>query len=65
MFLHVSVILSTGGGRQTPPRQAETPPPPPSRTATAADGTHPTGMHTCFLLFFLKKIGSHAIYDHN
>ena len=23
--------------------------PPPDQTATAADGTHPTGMHSCFL----------------
>ena len=23
-------------------------PPPPNQTATAADGTHPTGMHSCF-----------------
>ena len=23
-------------------------PPPPGETATAADGTHPTGMHSCF-----------------
>ena len=36
--------------RGDPPR-ADTPqeqtPPPPLETATAADGTHPTGMHTC------------------
>ena len=87
MFLHVSVILSTGGcGSQThPPGQTppqadnplnnhplwqtspgQTPPgqtPPTSRrpptgrhppaasppgTATAADGTHPTRMHSCY-----------------
>ena len=38
MFLHVSVILSTRGRGvlQTPPG-----------TAIAADGTHPTGMHSC------------------
>ena len=56
MFLHVSVILFTGmgsgpgecllrggglvrGGGETPL---------PKETATAADGTHPTGMHSCF-----------------
>ena len=90
MFLHLSVILSTGGGiclsacwdttppqdqapgtRYTPlgpgpPDQAppprgqvplgpdtppdQTPPPPGAETATAADGTHPTGMHSCFIL---------------
>ena len=46
---------------QTPPRsrhppEADTPPPPGAdplpETATAADGTHPTGMHSCFLLNF-------------
>ena len=81
MFLHVSVILSTGGVWQTPPwpdtppgqtppppgRHGQTPlgrhppgqtpweeplgrhlPPPPSTvTATAADGTHSTRMHSC------------------
>ena len=30
--------------RQTPPNQADTPP----KTATAADDTNPTGMHSCF-----------------
>ena len=42
---------------------AEIPPPspreqtPPLQTATAADGTHPTGMHSClFILFSIKKL---------
>ena len=96
MFLHLSVIVSTGGGvcqctprvdnplgrqppqadnphgqtppgshpppRQTPtspgrhPPPRQTPPgrhplgrhPPPQQTATAVDGTHPTGMHSCY-----------------
>ena len=48
MFLHLSVILSRGGVClsacwDTPPGQT----PPPQQTATAADGTHPTGMHSC------------------
>ena len=30
--------------RQTPPHQADASPP---GMATAADGTHPTGMHSC------------------
>ena len=37
--------------KQTPP-EADTPPradPPPRDMATAADGTHPTGMHSCFI----------------
>ena len=53
MFLHLSVILFKGGGAHTllgrhPPGQThtlgDTPPP---ETATAAKGTHPTGMHSC------------------
>ena len=45
-------------GTDTPPRQTppspradtpqQTPLPPPPGTATAADGMHPTGMHSCF-----------------
>ena len=56
MFLHVSVILPAGVVVwQTPwadipqvdtPSGQTTPPPPPV-TATVADGTHPTGMHSC------------------
>ena len=59
--LHLSVILFTGEGvwetppwadppnrhpppEQTPPWQTTCPPP---EMATAADGTHPTGMHSC------------------
>ena len=46
MFSQASVILFTGGvcGRHPPgltPPRVDTPP-----TATAADGTHPTGMHS-------------------
>ena len=52
MFSQASVILSMGGEVwQTPPGQTPAPPwtgtPPPNETATAADGTHPTGMHSC------------------
>ena len=36
------------GTRHPPPEQ--TPPPPGAETATAADGTHPTGMHSCCIL---------------
>ena len=40
----------------TPPQTRNTPrsrqpPPPGAETATAADGTHPTGMHSCWLFF--------------
>ena len=38
LFLQASMILLTAGGD---------PPPPGGRMATAAGGTHPTGMHSC------------------
>ena len=60
MFLHVCVILFTGGGGlragRTPPEQTPPSPPagrpPPSGKQTPAygqraAGTHPTGMHSC------------------
>ena len=37
-----------GWGRCTLPAQKL--PPPLNQTATAADGMHPTGMHSCFIL---------------
>ena len=62
MFLQVSVILFTGGGAwsggvSAPKRGCLVPgggvpggdPPP---TATAAGGTHPTGMHSCTAIHF-------------
>ena len=36
---------------QTPPGQTPSRQTPPPRTATAADGTHPTGMHSCYFLW--------------
>ena len=63
MFSQASVILFTGGvypsmhwGRH-PPRQTPLPwadPPPP--TATAAEGTHPTGMHSSNNTFSLHNV---------
>ena len=63
MFLHLSVILFTRGvgvcvsehalGRRGLPLVPEGLPDaplgrqPPPKTATAVDGTHPTGMHSC------------------
>ena len=62
MFLHLSVIMSTGVSAsvhsgihpgQTPP-WADNPCPVHAGIhsaqcmATAADGTHPTGMHSCY-----------------
>ena len=73
MFLHLSVILFTGGladnpwkdtpsgqtpllGRHPPPGQtpiawADTP-----RDATVVDGTHPAGMHSCWLTICTYQI---------
>ena len=46
MFSQTCVKSSAhGGGLVTPLLWADTPPPP--QTATAADGTHPTRMHSC------------------
>ena len=56
MFLHLSVILFTGGclplcmlgytplGRH------------PQQMATAADGMHPTGMHSWYLIFTILEV---------
>ena len=54
MFLHLSVFCSQGEGSAsacwdtTPPSPpgADPSPAPGAETATAADGTHPTGMHS-------------------
>ena len=54
MFLQVSVCPRGGSlpqcmlGYHIPPGSKH--PPRPQQTATAADGTHPTGMHSCLLL---------------
>ena len=55
MFSQACVKNSVHGGRFKPSSWAHTPlgrhppgpTPPLSETATAADGTHPTGMHSC------------------
>ena len=47
------VCLSTGAGLHPPGRHRRHPPrqtPPTRQTATAANGTHPTGMHSCFTI---------------
>ena len=57
MFSQACVRNSVHKGRCTPPRQ--TPPlgrhPPwadtPRQMATAAGGAHPTGMHSCFVVY--------------
>ena len=60
----LSKITQTPPGRHTPqvetlladtPLKPDTPPADIPLTATAADGTHPTGMHSCFLIYL--KIG--------
>ena len=54
LFSQVCVKNSVHGGGctrllDTPP---DTPPGHPPPTATAADGTHPTGMHSCYYIMF-------------
>ena len=63
MFLHVSVILFTGGVWQadTPGSththpMADRDPSPTHGTATAADGTHPTGMHSCYTRYAKSSV---------
>ena len=43
-------VHSPGPG--TPPDQV----PPPQQTATVADGTHPTGMHSCLTILLQKLL---------
>ena len=57
VYVFIGVCLSTGGeGVRGGPGpggfgiQACTQADPPGETATAADGMHPTGMHSCFTL---------------
>ena len=57
MFSQVSVIQLRGEvytpGQTPPPGRHRSPPPgqtPPQQTATATDGTHPTGMHSCLAI---------------
>ena len=61
MFLHLSVILSTGEGVSAPVHAGIHPlgrhplgRHPLQQATTAADGTHPTGMHSCFLLIHVS-----------
>ena len=42
-------------GRHTPGRRPLPPPPPPIRWATAADGTHAIGMHSC-LKYYIDQL---------
>ena len=77
MFLHLSVILSMGGGvclsacwdtTPTPrpglPWSTHPPTPSPSRepTATFADGTHPTGMHSCYTISVLTQLTQNWVF---
>ena len=47
-----------------PPSSGQTPIPPPPATATAAQGTHPTGMHPCFQGKRARKSCSSVPYQH-
>ena len=67
MFSQASVILFTGGVSQIPhstdtPLGRHLPPgrhPLPPEMATAADGTHPAGMHSSYFLKLLTGVGTH------
>ena len=37
---------------------------PPPQTTTAADSTHPIGMHSCLHIFLLERKVNHAKYLH-
>ena len=65
-MLFTCVCLSTEGGvhplgrHPPPPLGRQTPPParqPPPKTATAADGTHATGINSCLNLWYSKAVG--------
>ena len=58
MFLHLSVILFTGGV-SAPGWGACWDTPPPGQTATAADGRHPTVMHSCECNYSLERDPPH------
>ena len=61
MFLHLSVILFTGGVQQTP--RADTLPlgrQPPS----PVDDTYPTGMHSCYLFKIALLQGAEGRESH-
>ena len=75
MFLHLSVILFTGGGLQqcnpgihTPlPREQTTHLPPcavhAGRCGQQVGGMHPTGMHSCFVKsFYCEKCRSYSTF---
>ena len=67
--VHTPWQTNTPLGRHSLPRQADTPmarhPLAGRHPTTAADGTHPTGMHSCFDLCFncqiCKTINSHVL----
>ena len=42
---------------QTPPARHPPGQPHPQQTATAADGTHPTGMHSCYIICIFQGLG--------
>ena len=50
--------LLRGGASQHALRQT-----PPGETATAADGTHPTGMHSCIVIFPRYPPGRASLYN--
>ena len=57
--------IHTPLGRHTPMRRHPTgqTPPPPQQTTTAADGTHPTGMHSCCYLKIFCIVYIYGLLD--
>ena len=53
-FLHVSVCPRGGAPGGVPALGVGVWRPPPKQTATVADGTHPTGMHSCLPVYLHK-----------
>ena len=54
MFSQACVNNSVHRGEVYTPRTDTTPTP--RQTATATDGTHPTGMHSCYLLCYADTV---------
>ena len=64
----LGVCTPPPGSRHFPPWQQATPNPPPEQipqqTATAADGTHPTGMHSCCIMLCWKRAWWVDVFRH-
>ena len=59
------LLLRGSGGELVSQHAMRQTPPPPGETATAADGTHPTGMHSCLVICCRTKLVSFTYGSHN